>query len=178
MGGESSKADASLWRIWRDGAAAAGEAAVEPDALKLASYAEGRLGKRGFDGETDPEMREIEAWLAAHPGGLAELSAAREAATLATLPEAAPEIIARAAALIALPAEGVVPFRPRLRSWRAAAAWSGLAASLFLSTAIGFSAGADDWLQLNNVSSSSSLTQELLDPPGTVFNNLDLDGAI
>ena len=177
MGGEINRADAILWREWRDRTDAAGEAAFEPDALKLASYAENRLGRPGFDPESDPEISAIEAWLTLHPDAIAELADARAAVAQETLPAVSAEIIARAQALVAAPSDGVVAFRPRLRSWRAAAAWSGIAASLFLSTAVGFSAGANDWLKLSDPAPSASLVQELLDPPGTVLNNLDLDSG-
>src|SRR5271170_4551770 len=124
--------DASLWQRWRhDNHSASGGG--PPDPLLLAAYAEGRLD------ETQAEP--VEDWLAAHPEALADLIAAREASAAA--PPAAPEaVIARAAALVAPADAKVVSFAAaiavRRRSWRTAAAWSGLAASLLVTSMGGF----------------------------------------
>ena len=158
--------DAALWRRWRS--AAAPVDAVEPDPLLLAAYVENRL---------DPaEADLVEEWLVAHPALLEDVLAARRAAQTA-LPESPPAVVARATALLHHGDAQVLAFRRPVRRWREAAAWGGIAASLVITSVVGFNLGTDVYGSLAG-NGSATLSQELLDPPSGLFNTLDEDSAI
>jgi hypothetical protein len=162
--------DAAIWRRWRS-AAAMGAARAEPDALALAAYAEGRLS------ETDAEA--IEDWLALNPAATEDVVLARRAEAVAS-PAASAAVIARAAALVGAGAE-VLAFRrpaPSRRSWRLAASWSAMAASLVMACVLGYTVGHDAGIYATLArGSSTALGQELLDPPTGLFNGLDEDSS-
>ena len=83
--------------------------------------------------------------------------------------------LARAAALVAPGDAQVLTFRRpagRMANWRAAALWSGMAASLVVTSLIGFSLGNSAYLTLAG-GASRGFGQELFDPPTGLFNNLD-----
>jgi hypothetical protein len=156
--------DAALWQRWRQHAhPATGRDAA--DWLALAAYAEGRLD------ETQAEP--VEDWLAEHPEALADLTAARAAAA-SPLPAASEAVIARAAALVE-PMAGaqIIPFRtaagPHRPAWRMAMAWSGIAASLLVTSLAGFALGNDAYLNLVGRPAAESTIHELLDPPSVMF---------
>lgn len=154
--------DRALWARWR-AATPAPASEAEPDALSLAAYAEGRLD--------EPAAEAIERWLAEHPERLAELAVARAAETL--VPPPAPEpLIAQASALVAAGDERVVRLRrsrpPIAQSgWRAIAVWGGLAASIVATSLIGFQLGSDAYANFTVSSSTASVQQDVLDPPGS-----------
>ena len=115
-----------LWRRYRAAAlaSAAPPGAPEPDPGLLAAYVEGRLD--------EDAAAPVEAWLARDPAALAVV------APLAAEPAAAPlELIRRARTLVG--AGAPLP-RP---TWRHAAAWMSIAASLLLVGYTGFLAGHD-----------------------------------
>jgi len=155
MAGPRDRTDeAALWRGWRSASASVDAAGAEPDALLLAAYAEDRLPEQAVEA--------IENWLAAHPEGVADAS---------------PAVVARAAALVAEGDAQVLPFRRprpvgRMASWRAAALWSGMAASLLVTSLIGFTLGNSAYLTLAG-GASPAFGQELFDPPTGLFNSLD-----
>jgi len=169
MAGPRDRTDeAALWRGWRSASASVDAAGAEPDALLLAAYAEDRLPEQAAEA--------IENWLAAHPEGVADVLAARRAAHTETL-AASPAVVARAAALVAEGDAQVLPFRRprpvgRMASWRAAALWSGMAASLLVTSLIGFTLGNSAYLTLAG-GASPAFGQELFDPPTGLFNSLD-----
>lgn len=160
------KAEASLWQRWCEETPAS--SCAMPDPLLVAAYAEGRLD------ETAAEP--VEAWLAEHPEALADMIAARAAAAGA-LPDAPGAVVARAVGLVSGGGHGgiVLPFPAdlvaRRRSWRTAAAWSGIAASLLATSLVGFAIGNDTYFNFAGqpIPSSESAIHELLDPPGGLF---------
>jgi hypothetical protein len=115
-----------LWRRYR---AAASASAPDPEPAwdQLAAWLDGRLDEAA--------AAPVEAWLAHHPEALA-LVGPREAET----GPAPLELVRRARALVAPRAGGRAPAAP---SWRHAAAWASIAASLVLVGATGFMAGHD-----------------------------------
>lgn len=133
--------DRRLWQRWR----ALGEESrlVEPDALWLAAYAEGRLS------ETEAEA--VELWLAAKPEALSDIVAARATDQPRLVYE---RILDKASDLVpgsAAPAGAeIVPFRPRRPQWRTALAWSSIAASLLCASLVGFSMGSDAYANLSS----------------------------
>jgi hypothetical protein len=157
--------EAALWRRWRS-ASASVEAGSEPDALLLAAYAEDRVPEQAAEA--------LEDWLVSHPETLSDIQAARRAVSAEGI-SASPAIVARAAALVT-PGDGqVLPFRrpaDRFAGWRAAALWSGMAASLIVTSLIGFSLGNSAYLSLAG-GASPAFGQELFDPPTGLFNSLD-----
>jgi hypothetical protein len=170
---------AALWRVWRDGSPEPARPQA-PDALSIAAYAENRLTPPGRDPELDAATVAIEAWLASDPDALSDLAAARTAAGSVQSDRVDAAIVARAATLIAAPAPGIVPFRPKRQNWRGAVAWSGLAASLLAASLVGFSIGLDDSLSLlgagaspSSEQASPSLEQEVIGPSGSVLPGVD-----
>jgi anti-sigma factor RsiW len=169
MAGPSDRTDeAALWRRWRSASAAGEAAAVEPDALLLAAYADGRL----------PEAASgtVEDWLAAHPEIVSDVLAARGAAR-GEEPAASDAVITRATTLVVAGDAQLLTFpQPagRRASWRTAALWSGVAASLVVTSMIGFTLGSSAYLSLAR-STPSALGQELFDPPTGLFNSLAED---
>lgn len=156
--------DAAVWRRWRS-ATAMGAAPAEPDALLLAAYAEGRL--------TEEAAETIEDWLAASPAAADDVLAARRGAEVV----ASEAIIARAAGLVGAGAE-VLPFRRPRQSWRVAASWTAMAASLVMATVLGYSVGHDAGIYTTLAGGpSAALGQELIDPPTGLFNGLDEDSS-
>jgi anti-sigma factor RsiW len=132
--------DRRLWQRWR----ALGEESrlAEPDALWLAAYAEGRLS------ETEAEA--VELWLAATPEAVSDIVAARVTRQPRLVYE---RILDKASDLVpgsAAPASAeIVPFPPRRPQWRAALAWSSIAASLLCASLVGFSMGSDAYANLS-----------------------------
>jgi hypothetical protein len=173
MGGEFRPEDQALWRRWRDGDAAGQARAPEPDFVALAAYAEGRLSSAVDDAELDNEIRIIEDFLANRAEAIADIGAGRDAAGWERHSPAPEAMVLRAQSLIRGAEAGIVPFRARRASWKAIA----VAASLLAAGVAGFSIGMDDWLSLTN-SSGASLTDELMDPPGTMLANFDEDGSL
>jgi len=175
MSGGNEFNEAPLWRRWREGQAGAGDAAAEPDALTLAVYAEGRLGRPGVDPETDPAVATVEAWMAAHPDLLADLAAARSAHD--EIADAA--IVARASALIARPAGNVsaLSLRATRPVWQDAMAWSGIAATLLAAVLIGFQLGNDNVVDLSD--SNPTVEQSaLIGSPNAFLVTDDEDSGI
>jgi len=169
MAGPSDRTDeAALWRRWRSASASDAAVAFEPDALLLAEYAEARL--------PEAMSETVEDWLAAHPEIISDVLAARRAARGGS-PAVSDAVIARATALVAAGDAQILAFpspagrRPSLRT---AALWSGLAASLVVTSMIGFSLGNSAYLSLAG-STTPALGQELFDPPTGLFNSLDED---
>jgi anti-sigma factor RsiW len=149
--------DRRLWQRWQ----ALGEESrvAEPDAMLLAAYAEGRLD------ETEAET--VEAWLAATPEAVSDVIAARS--TYRRPPRAVYEhILGKASDLVpgaATPAGAeILPFRPRrshrLPQWRAALAWSSIAASLLCASLVGFSMGSDAYMNLAGASAGDSAASD------------------
>jgi hypothetical protein len=156
--------EAALWRRWR--AAAVDAAGAEPDAVLLAAYAENRLPEQAAEA--------IENWLATHPETVSDVLAARGVARAEAVTASA-AVTARAAALVVAGDAQVLAFRkpsPRVGSWRTAAMWSGMAASLVVTSLIGFSLGNSAYLSLVG-GASPAFGQELFDPPAGLFNSLD-----
>jgi anti-sigma factor RsiW len=150
-----------LWQRWR----ALGEESrvVEPDALLLAAYAEGRL--------SEAEAEPVEAWLAATPEALSDIIAGRSTYQPRLVYE---RILDRASDLVpgtAAPADAeILPFRPRLPQrlpqWRTALAWSSIAASLLCASLVGFSMGSDAYANLSGTQAIDSSTVDGLAVPG------------
>jgi hypothetical protein len=164
-------AEAALWRRWRSAAAGQMPEPAEPDALTLAAWAENRL--------SEADARGAEEWLAGHPEFWPDLAAARQAAQAPYMP-GTEKAIARASALIAGGGE-VLPFRrpaaARPRSWRVAVAWAGMAASLVVTSLVGFNLGMDTYKGIA-ASAPAAGVQDLLDPPVGLFNSLEEDATI
>ncbi|HUK58620.1 MAG TPA: hypothetical protein VLV50_05260 [Stellaceae bacterium] len=162
-----------FWRRWR----ATSAEAPPVDPMLLAAYAEGQLDESAAE--------PVEAWLADHPDALADIVAARSALRAAL--DAAPEPrIARALALVArtgsaaplAPAAEIVPFPSarvaRRRTWRDAAAWGAVAASLLATSMFGFEIGSNAYANLTQPSVvSESVAHELIDPPSGLFSEDD-----
>jgi hypothetical protein len=159
--------DPALWRRWRS-AGAAGAPAAEPDPVLLAAYAEDRLS---------PEAAEaIEDWLAANPAAIQDILTARRAQD-APLPGAPQATVARATALVGSGTADVLPFRrPTQRSWRLAANWSAMAASILVACFMGVAMGHATYTVLAS-GSVDSLGQDLIDPPMGYLSNFDEDSS-
>lgn len=164
---EDRATDAALWRRWRrDFRSGPGGEASDP--LLLAAYAEGRLGAA--------EQDAVEDWLADHPEALDDVLAAAgaESGVFSAPPDST---VLRAAALVGTGGgKGtVVPFplavAQRRRAWRSAAAWGGLAASLLVTSLVGFGIGDDAYSSLTGQPTAiESAAHELIDPPSTIFD--------
>jgi hypothetical protein len=156
--------EAALWRRWRSAAGWDGRPGAELDPLLLAAYAEGRLSRTA--------METVEEWLARHPEGIQDVLAAR----LAARPELreAPAAAARAAALVSESDAQVLAFPRRISGWRAAIVYSGMAASLLVTSLVGFALGSDTYLTLAG-NARPGVGQELLDPPSGLFYSSDED---
>ncbi len=168
MSGPGDRAEElDFWRRWRVTSAAA----PSVDAVLLAAYAEGRLDEVAAE--------PVEAWLADHPEALADIVAARAAARASHGP--VPEHrLAGALALVAAPARAaeIVPFPPavvaRRRSWRDAAAWGAIAASLLATSMFGFEIGSSAYANLTQQPvATESVAHELIDPPSGLFSEDD-----
>lgn len=175
MSGGNEFNEAALWRRWRDGQAEAGRAAVEPDALILAAYAEHRLGRRGTDPETDPAVAAVEAWLVDNPDALDDILAARSTAD----PPAPVALVARVQGLIVRPDGNIVPLRPTRGGWRHAATLSGIAASMIAAIIVGFSLGTDDVVDLSGFGQDQTVIEQpaLIGLPGSILTD-DEDAGI
>src|SRR5665213_4128657 len=172
-GPEERAEELSLLRRWRLLARPVGALGAAETALLLSSYAEDRLDEAGAE--------TIETWLVDHPEAIGDLIAARSADEGAA-PAASEAMVARAAALVAASDGNVVRFPaggvPMRRSWRAAAAWSGLAASLLVTSLVGFALGDNAYSNLAaKGASAESAIHELLDPPAGLFAVEDEDSA-
>jgi len=155
----------ALWRRWRGRTA---NRAVPIEALSLAAYAEGRLDAS--------RVEAIEYWLAAHPEALADVIAARAAAE--ALSTVAPDaMVMRAAGLVSRPSAEIVPLRRAAPRWRAAVAWSGIAASLMVTSLVGFALGNDAYVSAADTSAADSTFQNLLDPPTGLFSGFSEDSG-
>jgi hypothetical protein len=157
----------ALWERWRNGAQTASDDAA-PDPMELAAWADGRLD--------EVRAEPIEAWLAVHPEALGDAFAAQQAAAAPPPPAlASDELIGRAAALVPALPENVVRLRPadvRAPLWLSAARWGGLAASLVVTSLVGFALGNDAYFNLTGDQPSvESALHELLDPPLTIFGD-------
>jgi hypothetical protein len=165
----------ALWRMYK--AAEDGrDASPEPDELTLAAYAEGGLAAG--------ERAAVASYLAERPELAADAAAAPASADASDPALAA--VIARAQALVAAPGAGVVAFRARLfqagprhgiaggTSWRGAASWGSLAASLALVSWLGFALGNDAYGSLAalelRANAATGVADELLDPPAGFFD--------
>jgi len=166
-------ADAALWRRWRlQSQSAPGLEA--PDPVLLAAYAEGRLD----DAEAEP----VEAWLAENPAALEDLLAAA-AAGIEALPAAPERVMLRAEALVPAGSTDpgkVVPFplvaAHRRQAWRTVVSWGALAASLLVTSFVGFGIGNDAYESLARPPTIvESIGHELLDPPSTLFDDAGSD---
>jgi hypothetical protein len=167
MAGPNDRTDeAALWRRWRSAAASGEAVAAAPDALLLAAYAEDRLPEAASEA--------IEDWLAADLESISDVLAARRAAHGENA-AASDAMIARASALVAAGDAQILTFpQARLASWRTAAIWSGMAASLVVTSMVGFTLGNSAYMSLSG-GASPALGQELFDPPTGLFNSLDED---
>lgn len=154
--------DRQLWERWR--ALGGKPLAAEPDALSLAAYAEGRL--------SESEAESIEAWLTTTPEALDDIAAAR--AFEQRPPRVVFEhVLANACDLVsgtAMPANAapttatILPFRPRVpQPWRAALAWSSIAASLACASLVGFSMGSDAYASLAGTQTVDTVSSDGLD---------------
>jgi hypothetical protein len=146
-----------LWRRYRAAALASAAAppgpAAEPEPGLLAAYVEGRLD--------EDAAAPVEAWLARDPAALAVVAPVALATDPAPL-----ALIRRARALVGAGAP------PVPASWRRAAAWMSIAASLLLVGYTGFLAGHD---ALDHGEAIASLVGgELIFGPGEG----DADGAV
>lgn len=160
--------EAALWRRWRLASASVDASGTAPDAMTLAAYAEDRLPEAATE--------TIENWLVAQPEAVSDILAARRAARSES-PAASPAVIALAAALVAAGDAQILAFQQpagRRASWRTAALWSGLAASLLVTSMIGFTLGSSAYLSLAGAA-LPAFGQELFDPPTGLFNSLDED---
>jgi hypothetical protein len=166
--------DAALWRRWCEGRAAPGDAAAEPDALILAAYAENRLGRPGIDPEHDPAIAAVEAWLVECPAVLDDVVAARSPIAGA----ASEAVVARAQSLIARRDANVRPLITARPSWRTAAAWSGIAASMIVAVLIGFQLGRSNIIELPDASQNLTVEPVLIGTPGTILATDDEDTGI
>ncbi len=171
MGGTGDRTDeAALWRRWRSAAGLARPAGAEPDALLLAAYAENRLSAEAAE--------TVENWLAANPDAADDILAARRAAG-GTLPETPAAVAARAAELVSGGAQ-ILSFRrplPRVANWRSAVAWGGIAASLLVTSLVGFTLGSDAYMSLAR-SEPTTIAHDLLDPPAGLFQGLAEEPSI
>jgi hypothetical protein len=151
--------EAGLWRRWR---AATTPGGSEPSPLELAGYAENRLSEAAAEA--------IEAWLAAHPLAAEDVLAARRAAH-SPLPAAAELVVAQASALVG--GAEILPFRKpaAARSWRQAASWAAMAASIAVASLVGYTLSNETFV-LSGGGQSSTFSQQLIDPPTGLFNAL------
>jgi anti-sigma factor RsiW len=157
--------DPALWRRWR-AAEASGEAVPAPDPLLVAAYAEGRLSENAAE--------RVEAWLASDPARLEDVQAARMLRRDSTGLPAPESVLARAKALVDGRRGGVLPFRRSgapTHSWRSAAAWGSMAASLLVTCLVGFALGSDAYSSLLGDRQETVLSQELFDPPTGLFSD-------
>ncbi|MDB5405787.1 MAG: hypothetical protein JWL84_699 [Rhodospirillales bacterium] len=169
----------ALWRMWKaaESGADGGRAATAlPDGLTLAAFAEGRLA--------GAEHAAVAAFLAKDADLAADVAAAT---TLAPVEDTDPDlarVIARAEALVAAPSDAIVPFRRPAAggtSWRLAARWGSLAASLAVVSWLGFALGNDAYgslttLELRAVAPAGA-ADELLDPPAGFFEPGEASGT-
>lgn len=171
MAGSTDRIDeAALWRRWRS-AADSMAAGGEPDPMLLAAYAENRLSAAAAEA--------VENWLAADPDAAQDILAARRA-TREALPEAPPTVAARATALVVEGDAQILAFRrpvPRMAGWRAALAWGGIAASLLVTSLVGFTLGSDAYVSLAR-STPTTLGHDLLDPPSGLFQGVGEEPSI
>jgi anti-sigma factor RsiW len=154
----------ALWQRWRARASRVNRNDGDDRALLLAAYVDGRLPTAKSDA--------VEEWLVDHPEALDDVIAARAMAG-SVAPEAPQALIIRAAALVPARDPDVVPIGPPARrgGWRAAAAWSGLAASLLAVSWFGFALGSNAYLDvMQQPLSPESTIHQLLDPPGQLFS--------
>jgi len=163
-----SERDPALWRRWRAAAAkSAGREMPAPDPLLVAAYAEGRLSELAAE--------RVEAWLAEDPARLEDVRLARELRQGGIALPAPEAVLARASVLSDGRSGKVLAFRrptPSGRSWRVAAAWGSMAASLLVTGLIGFALGTDAYSSLMGDRQEMALTQELFDPPSGFFSEL------
>ncbi len=175
MSGGKEFNDSALWWRWRDGQdVAPGDAAAEPDALILAAYADNRLGRPGIDPEADPAIAEVEAWLVECPEALDDVVAARSPST----GPASEALVARAQSLVARPNEKVRPLMSARPSWRSAAAWSGIAASMIVAVLIGFQIGRSNIIDQPDTGQNPTAEQALIGAPGIIIATDDEDAGI
>jgi hypothetical protein len=173
----------ALWRMWK---AAEGDAdgrrdgSSAPDDLTLAAYAEGNLGAA--------ENAAVAAFLAEHLELAGDVGAAAAPASIDASAASLASVIARAQALVAAPSYGVTPFpaAPRRHSaggdsWRSAARWGSLAASLALVSWLGFALGNDAYGSLAalelRAGAPTGVADELLDPSAGFFDLGEVSGA-
>ena len=173
MTGLGDKAEGlALWRRWRAHARAVAQGGLDDNAALLAAYVDGRLPAA--------KAEAVEAWLVDHPDSLDDVIAAR-AAFGAAVPPVPETMIARAQSLVTGPVDGVVSLaaaRARRHGWRAAAGWSGLAASLLATSLFGFALGSNAYfdVMVQPIAPESTFHQ-LLDPPGQLFSMEDEEPA-
>jgi anti-sigma factor RsiW len=183
----------ALWRMWK-AADSGSNAPWAPDNLTLAAFAEDALAVA--------ERDEVAAFLADHPELAADVAAAAAPTAVDASNASLESIIARAASLVAAPADGVVPFRaPPFRappsraplqagprksvargtSWAFAARWGSLAASIAMVGWLGFALGNDAYGSLAalelRANASTGVADELLDPPAGVFDLSEASGT-
>jgi anti-sigma factor RsiW len=148
---------------------------TEPDALSLAAYAEGRLN------ETEAEA--IEAWLATEPEQVDDVIAAREInqrpprIVYQHVLNNACQLVAEHDAAFAPRASNIVSFRRRRPQWRAALAWSSVAASLLCASLVGFSLGSDVYAGLSQTQTVDTNATDSFDTPSTLDNYLSDDSS-
>jgi hypothetical protein len=169
----------ALWRMWKaaeSGADGGRDAAALPEGLTLAAFAEGRLA--------GAEHAAVAAWLAEDADLAADVAAAAMLAPVEDSDPVLAGIIARAEALVAAPSDVVVPFRGPAAggtSWRFAARWGSLAASVAVVSWLGFALGNDAYGSLSTLelraSAPTGVADELLDPPAGFFDPGEASGT-
>jgi hypothetical protein len=169
----------ALWRTWKaaeSGADSSRAAAALPDALTLAGFADGRLA--------GAEHAAVAAILAENADLAADAAAAATSAPVEDSDPVLAGIIARAEALVAAPSDVVVPFRKPAgdgTSWRFAARWGSLAASIAVVSWLGFALGNDAYGNLTalelRASAPTGAADELLDPPAGFFEPGEASGT-
>jgi hypothetical protein len=122
--GPETAGGAALWARTRAGLAPV----AEPDAWRLAAYAENRL--------SEAEGAAVESWLARHPEALDGVLAARAASAAGALPLGRPAEIAAARGLVT----GAPDVRPLPQLMRGIA-WGSVAAGLLVACLVGYEAG-------------------------------------
>jgi len=156
---------AALWRRFRAlDRTVRDQAADDADATHdLAAYADGRL--------SDAAAEAVEAWLAAHPEALDDLTVARRAGDTV----APQRIVDRAAALVSGDSTDgrVVPLRrPAITySWRVHMARIAVAACLVLTGLVGFTLGSGVYGNL--FPSSDLVSGDTADQPTSFFSTED-----
>jgi hypothetical protein len=153
----------ALWSRWKT-AHVVGRLS-EPNPLLLAAYAEHRL-----DEDT---ATEVEAWLAANPERIEDITTAAGRDPAAIAPA---RVVEKAIALVPADGAAVVPFqhpRRRVSGMRLVLAWGGMAASIAATGFVGFALGSDAYGSFMGTDQEvqTSVSQDLFAPPTAIFSD-------